>query len=96
MAKQVYQVQPKLEALSFPALEVLHALEPTVGRIIGTAVLKFVCAKANLDPANLEYRDIPNLIEPIEQSLALYEHATDIGVVLRQLANEADSRKGAP
>ena len=96
MAKQVRQVQPKLEALSYPALEVLHVLEPTVGRIIGTAVLKFACAKASIDPASLMYGDIPQLIPSIEQSLALYERSSEITEVLKRLATVADERRVKP
>ena len=96
MSKQVRQVQPQLESLSFPALEVLHVLEPAVGRIIGTAVLKFACAKASIDPAVMEYRDIPRLIGPIEQSLVLYERSAQISEVLRKLATVADGRRDEP
>ena len=96
MAKQVRQVQPQLEALSFPALEVLHVLEPIVGRIIGTAVLKFACGKAGVDPATVQYKDISLLIDPIEQSLALYERSGQIGAVLRQLATVAGARRDEP
>ena len=96
MVKQVRQIQPQLEALSFPALSVLHVLEPAVGRIIGTAVLKFACAKAGIDPATMEYHDIPSLIGPIEQSLVLYERSAKISEVLRQLATVADGRRDEP
>ncbi|MBN2359877.1 MAG: hypothetical protein JXR83_10520 [Deltaproteobacteria bacterium] len=67
----------------------LHVLEPAVGRIIGTAVIKFACAKADVDPAAMQYSDIPSLIPSIERSLSLYERSTEIGDVLRRLSDVA-------
>jgi len=87
MPKQIRQIRPQLEPLSTAALQVLHVLEPVVGRIIGTAVLKYACGKMELDPVSLESNQIPLLIEHIKTSLTFYDRTTEVADTLASLAS---------
>lgn len=86
MPTSLRQIRPRLEALSAASLEVLRTLEPVVGRIIGTAVLKHACSKAQIDPAQLAWSQIDLLIPAIATSLKFYDHAAELERVLHQLA----------
>jgi len=86
MPKSIRQIRPQLEPLSTAALGVLHVLEPVVGRIIGTAVLKYACGKAAIDPATLQRTQIPLIIEHIQTSLTFYDRSVEVSEALRSLA----------
>jgi hypothetical protein len=86
MPKQIRQIRPQLEPLSAAALQVLHVLEPVVGRIIGTAVLKFACGKAGVDPDALRMEQIPLITEHIKTSLTFYDRSTEVADTLVGLA----------
>jgi len=72
--------------MSPAALELLHVLEPVVGRIIGVSILKYACSKAQLDFAALVHDQISELIPHIESSLIVYDRSAELAVVLKQLA----------
>ncbi len=90
MAKTVRPVRPRLEAMSPLALDVLHLLEPVLGRIIATAVLRYACDQVEADPASLSREQLTSLIEPLERSMAHYDRVADLSAGLRDLAEEGE------
>jgi len=88
MPKRIRPIRPQLEPFSHVALKVLHVLEPVVGRIIGTAVIKFACEKAMIDPEQLQPAQVGLLIAHIKTSLAFYDRSEEVEGALQQLATD--------
>ena len=87
MAKILRPVKSQREPMSGTALEVLHILEPVLGRIIASAVLKYACKIIQADVAALAPRHLDDLIAPIERSLTAYDRMDQVGGALRKLAD---------
>ena len=95
MAKILRPVTPQREPMSGTALEVLHVLEPVLGRIIAMAVLKYACKIIEADVAKLTPRNLIDLIPPIERSLTAYDRLDKVEGALRALAERSQSGGGA-
>lgn len=94
MPKTLRELRSQLEPLSWPALKVLHVLEPVVGRIIATAMLKHACEKSQLDPAQLEWSQIEMLLPVVADSLGIYDRSTEVIEELRGLTTTAQTPGG--